>query len=330
LAKKIKDTDYLFLSARLRSLERHGLDRAHIERMLSAPSAEACVQVLSELGYPAFDGNDEDALHAVLAQRRADAFADLARYMPQAAILDVFRMKYDYHNLKALIKHPDGASALTIDAGRIPSRELAARYQRTGGWDFLPPPMANAAKESAQVLAETGDAQRSDFVLDRAYFAEMLALAQKSGCDYLLACVRVQIDAANLRSVVRTRRMGRSGAFLQQVLFDGGNVSPSQILANITAGVASLYRATPLRLAAETGEAVLIGSAPLWELEKRCDEAVLQTAARSRSVPFGVEVAVGYLSALENELATVRIIFSGHKAGLSADTIRERLRDDHV
>lgn len=331
MAKKYKDTDYLFLSARLRSLERHGLDRVHIERMLGAGTMTECIQVLAELGYAGFDASDERAMHESLRRRRAEAFADLSRYMPQAAILDVFRIKYDYHNLKVLVKNRGGDVAdLLIDAGRFRADELAARYERTGRWDFLPPDMARAAQESRQVLAETGDAQRSDFVLDRAYFAELLSLARQSGCAYLIAYVRAQIDAANLRSVVRTQRMHRTGAFLQQVLFAGGSVTVAQILAGVSEGVASLYRATPLHRAGEIGEAVLRGEKELWELEKACDEAVLQTAAQSRSIPFGVEVAVGYLASLENELSTVRIILSGRIAGLGADDIRERLRDDHV
>ena len=43
--------------------------------------------------------------------------------------------------------------------------------------------------------------------------------------------------------------------------------------------------------------------------------------------PFGVETALGYLIAAEAELIAVRTIMTGRRAGLSADAIRERLRD---
>ena len=47
-------------------------------------------------------------------------------------------------------------------------------------------------------------------------------------------------------------------------------------------------------------------------------------------VPFGVEVALGYLIAKEAEWTAVRIVMAGRLAGLSADAIRERLRDTYV
>ena len=43
---KIKDTDYLVISARIRSLERNLLDRARCERMLEAPNVQEAARVL--------------------------------------------------------------------------------------------------------------------------------------------------------------------------------------------------------------------------------------------------------------------------------------------
>ena len=328
--KKIKDTDYLFLSARIRSLERNLLSKPRMERMLQAETPAECAQVLTELGYPPFDPQSEAGLNQALSQVRADLFADLAKFMPDPALLDVFKLKYDYHNIKALIKSQGAdVTALLVDAGRIRSADMSAKYQQTGKWDFLPAPMKGAAEESARVLAETGDPQRSDFVLDKAYFAEMLDLAKSSGCAFLVDYVRTQIDAANLRSVVRTQRMHRAAAFLQQVLFEGGTVSVERILAEISGGVAPLYRGTPLREAAVLGDEAVAGGS-LTAFEKACDNAVLAKVGETHSVPFGPEVAIGYVAAMENEFTAARIIMAGRLAGLDSDTIRERLRDCYV
>ena len=81
--------------------------------------------------------------------------------------------------------------------------------------------------------------------------------------------------------------------------------------------------------AAEEGEAAVKGGS-LTAFEKACDNAVLKTAAGARQVPFGVEVALGYLIAKEAEWTAVRIVMAGRLAGLSADAIRERLRDAYV
>ena len=329
---KRKDTDYLCLSAQIRSMERRLLDRTRMERMLDAPTTAEAARILTELGYEAFDPASESGLNHALLQRRLDLFEQLYRYAPEPEIIDVFKLKYDYHNLKAVIKSRDSdVSALLVDAGRVKAADLQRRYRESGSWDFLPAAMAEAAREGQRVLAETGDPQRSDALLDRAYFAEMLQLAQGTGCAYLVDYVRAGIDAANLRSVIRTLRMGRSAAFLKEFLFPGGTVSvDSALKAAVNGEVEQTYRSTPLRAAAQAGREAVESGGSLTEFEKLCDDAVLAQAGRARRIPFGVEVVIGFVAAREAELSAARIIMTGRMAGISADTIRERLRESYV
>jgi len=140
----------------------------------------------------------------------------------------------------------------------------------------------------------------------------------------------LNIDAANLRSAVRAVRMKKDAAFLRTVLIAGGDVSVGRLSqAAVSGGIAELYRPTPLKSAAECGAEALSG-APLTAFEKACDDAVTAFVAQVRRVPFGIEVVIGYLVAKEIEFTAVRIIMSGLMAGISGDTIRERLRESYV
>ena len=327
MTKPRKDTDYLFLSARIRSLEKDLLTSQRLEQLLQSPSVENCSQLLSDLGYAPI--RDEASLQSSLKRQREAVFAELERFMPEKQLLDVFRIKYDYHNIKVLLKAPEGAERLLMDAGTIPVSELQRKYADSGNWQFLPRDMAEAAGKAAALLAETGSAQRSDCLLDRACFQKLRQLAEESRCVYLQTYVRAMIDAANLRSLVRTERLHMDPGFLQEVLFEGGSVPVDALRAGVGNGVAALFRSTPLREAAEKGEEAVKGGS-LTAFERACDNAVLKTAAGARQVPFGVEVALGYLIAKEAEWTAVRIVMAGRLAGLSADAIRERLRDAYV
>ena len=64
MTKRRKDTDYLFLSARIRAMERRLLTAQRLEQLLTAPSVEACAQLLSAWGYGHV--HDEPYLHAAL------------------------------------------------------------------------------------------------------------------------------------------------------------------------------------------------------------------------------------------------------------------------
>ena len=333
MARKLKDTDYLFISTYLRSKERNLLTAARMDRMIDAPTVEDAAKVLQEIGYGEFSASSDREMSRALAQEREKLFQDLYRFVPDKAVVDVFRIKYDYHNSKALLKSRamglDG-SHLLLDAGRIPAEELAKAVLQ-GDYNNLPETLRRAVQEAGEVLSTTGDPQRSDFVLDRAYYEEMRSAAKASGSEFLMRYVRSTIDAANLRSAVRCRRMKKSGDFLRRVLFEGGTVRAEQILSAALGGsLEALYRTGALRAAAEAGmEAVRTGGS-LTAFEKLCDDAVTAVAGGAKSIPFGVEAVIGYLVAKEIEFTAVRIIMSGRMAGIGGDTIRERMREAYV
>jgi len=332
LAKKLKDTDYLFISTYLRAREKNLLTAARMERMIDAPSAEEAGKVLQEIGYGEFSAESDRELSAALAAEREKLFADLYRFVPDRAVVDVFKVKYDYHNIKALLKAQAmniSGKHLLVDAGRV-SAERLEKAVTDGAFDLLPEELAKAAREAAEVISTTGDPQLGDFVLDRAYYAEMLSAAKKTRSTFLESYVRATIDAANLRSAVRTLRMKKGGDFLKKVLFEGGSVKTDSILSAALGGnLEEPFRSTELRAAAELGAEAAAGGS-LTKFEKVCDDAVTAVAAKAKSVPFGVEAVIGYLVAKEIEFTAVRIIMSSRMAGITGDTIRERLREAYV
>ena len=332
MAKKVKDTDYLFISTYLHSRERDLLTAARMERMIEAPTAEDAAKVLTEIGYGEFSSLSDRELSAVLAQEQEKLFQDLYRFVPDKAVVDVFKVKYDYHNLKTLLKARavgvDGGRLL-LDAGRVGAEEMR-RAVTEGDYGSLPEALRRAAAEAGEVLAATGDPQLSDFVLDRAYYQEMRQAAQATGSAFLESYVAATIDAANLRSAVRTLRMTKGADLLRRVLVEGGTISPDSVQAAALSGsLEELYRPTELRGAAELGTAAAQGGS-LTPFEKACDDAVTAVAARAKSVPFGVEAVISYLVAKEIEFTAVRIIMSSRMAGIGGDTIRERLREAYV
>lgn len=332
MAQKLKDTDYLFISTYLRARERDLLTAAGMDRMIEAPTVEDAAKVLQEIGYGEFSASSDRELNAALVRERENMFADLYRFVPDKAVVDVFKVKYDYHNLKVMLKANamglDGRHLL-MDAGRVPAGQLA-EIVTEGSFDRLGDVLGAAAAEASEILSTTGDPQLSDFALDRAYYREMLSAAEATGSKFLTDYVRVTIDAANLRSVVRTLRMHKGGDFLEKVLFAGGTVSVSSIVdAAFSGDVTEPFAPTVLSAAAELGAAAAKGGS-LTPFEKACDDAVTAYAAKAKGVPFGVEAVIGYLVAKEIEFTAVRIIMSSRMAGIGGDTIRERLREAYV
>lgn len=325
--------DYLFLCTRIKSLERGLLNRERMERMLEARTNEDALDVLTECDYGELPEATAEAIDRVLAAQRQKTMADLAVFAPDPDVVNAFAIRYDYHNVKVLLKSEAmnvDPAPLLLDTGRVPVKELEDRV-RSNELNGLPAILQAAIVSAKEVLGTTGDPQLADFVLDRAFYQDMDDIAQRAGSEFLAGYVRISVDAANLRSVVRTQRMGKSTEFLKGVLFEGGNIDVNRILSAVTSGgsLEELYATSLLRTSAEEAMRILNGGA-LTRFEKLTDDAVTEYLSGAKYVAFGEAPVIAYIAAKENEFTAVRIIMTGRMAGLDADTIRERLREAYV
>ncbi len=330
---KIKDRDYLYASARVRTLERQLLGHDDAERMLEAESVADAVKVLSELGYPELDGKPSSIERAISAERER-TFSLMRDISPNPEIVDVFSIKYDYHNIKTLIKAlyaNQNAEHLLINSGRVDINTLVSSLKQDD-LSPLPPAMRVAYKDARDTLSRTGDAQASDFILDRALFSEMLECAKRSGSSFLLGYVRLMTDCANLRIVVRALRQEKSMDFMSRILLDGGNVSPQDLISEISlnGSPSKIFSSYGLEAAAEAASAAITSKGSLTVFERISDDALSAYLESAKYSAFGDAPLVAYLAAKEIELSNIRILLTAKLEGLPAPEIRERLRATYV
>ena len=305
------------------------LSRDKAERMLDAPNFEDAAKMLTDSGYEDMSQMSVKQIETALSDRRAAVFHELETLIPNTAALDLFRLKYDYHNAKVLVKseamHRNDASLLS-SSGRVAPETVQKRFQEDRLRD-LPGELGSAAEEARNLLARSANPQLSDFLLDKAYFREMNALADELDSDFARGYVALLADSTNLRSAVRILRMGKDIGYLQEALVAGGSVSEERLTQGISGeGLASVFAGTALTKAAQLGtEAVSGGTLTAFELA--CDNAVADYLSNAKLCSFGEESVIAYLAGTENELTAVRMILTGRLAGVPSDTIRERLRD---
>lgn len=171
--RKWRDTDFLYVSTRLRAASSSELTAEKLNRMLDAPTfAEAFSQVCDLYGADEeirASGNYE----ALLDKALADAFAlavELIRGVIREKdgesapeiLLAPFRYVYDGQNLKALIKcealERDAHPLLTENGSTDVEDALKAASEHEYG--AYPAPLAAAAVEARTALAETGEPDR--------------------------------------------------------------------------------------------------------------------------------------------------------------------------
>ncbi len=324
-----QDVDYLHATARVRAMETRALTRRELQKMVDCRSAEEAFKILTDTGICA--GFELEDYEEGLAQSQAEAYALFARLSGDKGLVELFRYKYDGHNLKTLIK----ANKLTSETGHIvstngniPLKQLSAQLE-AGRFEGLHPLLANAALEAVETLAKTGDPQLVDVLLDKAVLEAIADRAKGYDSSFLADYVKAEIDIANIRAAVRIKRMGKDVFFLRRVLATGGKLDIGRLAEAFTKGWDELLA---LIAGSEYGKALAglleqVRSGSLTAFERACDNYQLNLLAPAQLKAFGVEPLIAYLLGKESQLRAARIVLASKLAGVPAQQISERLRE---
>lgn len=333
---KIKDTDYLFSTAWVRSVEKNMLTRERAEKMIDAKSTEDSLKVLDDIGY----GFREEPINSnnyekLLADEHKKTYDSIMSIAPE---LDCFRMllyPYDYHNLKVIMKSEYSsidASDILVDTGSI---DLKILEHSVNERDFseLTENMGKALNEIIETFPKTKDPQIIDIILDKYCYDEMLKSAEETKSKFIIDYIKMQIDAINIKTYVRLKKMDKSWDFFTKVFLGGGNIEEQVFIRNYDepferfAKQLSSYDFKEIFL---EGTAVLTETGKFTTLEKLLDNKIMEHVRNAKYVPYGIEPLAGYLIAKDNEIKIARIILAGKLAGISPELIRERLRETYV
>ncbi|HHV56795.1 MAG TPA: V-type ATP synthase subunit C [Firmicutes bacterium] len=332
-------TEYAYSVARVRALETGLLDRGKIERMVEARDAAEALKVLGETPYAAAVGQLASVYdyESMLRRELVAVRALFWKISPHPELTDLFFLKYDVLNLKLLLKGRhlgQKTDDLLVAAGTIGPERLAA-MAAADNWKELPAELAAAAHQAGEALAEEGDPQLVDTLLDKAYYAYLTRVLGERVEEFLRALVSLQVDLTNIKTFVRVRHVvggdaARARALLPRFFLPGGRLALDYFLAQVEEPLPALAdRLAKDALGPVVGEGITAWQREksLTRYEKLADDFLLAYVKKSRLIAFGVEPLVAYLMAKENEIKLIRIIMVGKINGLPAAEIRERLRD---
>lgn len=332
---------YGFAAGKARALERRTLDAGTFERLLDAASFAEQKRLLSDSPYGRF--LEDVQTPAEVEQALDDALSSAYRFMRDAelprSVVEYFRVRYDYSNLKAAIKArlvgstpqgmltPHGLVPMEAFAG--PLEALPEPYAPIAGdvlrrWEAEPETTPTGAPLEASALTEQPDLAAVDHAVDQAMFAHLARLAAESKSSFLQDVTVMAIDLANVKVLVRSRFANRDAEWMRGQLIDGGSV-PHEAFVRIAGAspddlVVALQRYPSLRGI----PGALLSEAATLDVAV---DAVTQSARqRAKRGPVGPEPVIAYVFGRESEVAALRALLLGTLSGVSRDVLRARLR----
>lgn len=326
----IRDTEYANAVARIRVREAKMADRARMNRMTDAETAEEAFKLLLDTGFAeGLEAPSVDRYEDALAYETDATLSFLRQISPEDSFLALFLSGLDIHNLKVLIKDTftgENHEALLRKNGSVPLEALQNAVLQN---DFgaLPKVLHEAALEAIESYHRYRDARRVDMILDRAHYAQLSELAEEMESPLVRDFVRAKIDFINLRTLLRLSRQKNPEALLEAAVLPGGSLGFSFFETALSGSLSEAVSSTRYAEALSEGVQSFVNSGKLTLFEKLSDNYLMRLVRKAKYQAFGVEPLVAYYYAKETEIKAARIILVGKINGISPEGIRERLRE---
>jgi V/A-type H+-transporting ATPase subunit C len=260
------DARYAYAVGVIRVLETRLLNGSDLQRMLEADSPQAVLEALSDTEYETSLSKvkSEWDFETALREEMERIYKLADKLTQDKELTDIFRIKWDFHNLKVLLKSKylqsleEGKGAIAI----LPSYHLASFVSNilvpsgledlteleeavmseipteTGLTEYLQAAMAEVKSE-----AETGiDPQLIDIILDK--HAQSLNYQRASEySEFLQEYFQIAIDLNNIRNFLRVKILNKDRDFLSKVLLDNGTLKTELFLNQFEEDIENFARA---------------------------------------------------------------------------------------
>ena len=320
----------------IRILEKRLLTRNRLERMIEAQTPEEVLKLLGETEYSQdmADIHGSQDYEIILKRETERVFSIVRNMIKNTGIVDILSLKYDYHNLKVLLKSKitgKDFSSLLMQAGTIDASKFKVKFESQS--NDLPQEIMEAIAEVQKDFEENHNPQRIDIIVDKHYFRNLSRLAKEIDVKVITDYVEGLIDFQNMITLFRVQKQKRDARFLETVIFEGGTISKSKIVASIndnTDTILNKFKKEKLGTYLVKGLEAFSETKRLSELEKISDNYLMELNKESKYVVFGPEPLFTYLVAKEREINAVRMIMVSKINNISSDKIRERLRETYA
>lgn len=317
-------TQYIHASSRAKALRFKLLTETQLERLLSAKDTEEVRKVLQDTYLaPYLAKGDDVSIQNALDQSVLDAKKTIESIAPQKEIFEILWLKYDFANLKTIVKgrrlglNTEQLRERCLATGKYSIDTIIKAYDegKLGNLNIFfveAVEKANAAKVVYKI----------DIVMNIYYFRAMRQVALKYSDRFIREYSALLIDFFNLESALRLMRLDAMEQ--KEIFIYGGMFSRKDI--ETKKQIFDSYK----RLGGEKLWADAISAyddhGDFSLLEKTAEEYTLEFLKVQSTGLLSPAPLFAYFSAIKNNAQTIRAIVVAKQSGMPEKEIRRILR----
>lgn len=337
-------TDFAYSVGRVRTLEKLLLGNNGLERMLLAKNAEESFKILDEMDYTNNKAEVEDVqeFQTVLNEGLMEIKEIFDKITPDKEVLNIIWHKYDFHNIKTLIKAKLGERPLEeikgflSPLGAIPVQALIQfimedkRYVsfnlRGETEQFIKGKILKAYK----LFEKEKTPQVIDLLLDRNFIKVIYKIALRNNNEFLIEYVKKLIDVTNIRLFFRMKAAEKDIRFFELAFVYRGHLPFAKFEKAYKGSLADFpesIKSTSYSHMVEVGLKHYEEEKTFIFLEREAENFLTNFIKSAKLTPFGPEPLVAYFLAKENNAFIIRMILINKMNKIDPEEIRERVRD---
>ena len=338
--------EYAFANGRIKKLEKELLNKDILDRMIKSSDIVSALKILTEsdLNEYSFDFNNpsdfEDSLNQELLHTY-DIIKSISKVSTFNFLYFTFASKYDFHNIKILIKSKsqkkEFSSDLISPIGTVNIEKLNSAIKEEK-YEDIPDSFEFLIKKTFSEYNKFKDPEMIDFILDKERYIMIFNKIREIEIIeaeelFLKRFIKINIDLNNIVNCIRAKIRGEKKIFTKEFLIPEGDFKTENIIEIYDSPLSSWFEKlvyTDYKNIIELGVNYFQKNNSLMELEKLKDNFILNFSKIGKYITFGIEPLVGFITAKENDIKNIRIILSGKLNNQSPDEIKERVRDTYV
>ena len=317
------NSEYIYAGTSSYALQQKLLSETQRELLLGTHSHQEFLEALQGTFFGTYltsaKGDVEKALRNVLT----DAKKALIALSPEPDLLDIMWHKYDFYNLRVMLKRGEDGNGTDNGDILFPmgtySLETLSKVVQTGSFSSLNSHLAAAVKDAKKNTKVSMSA-----VMDRHYLLYAVQKADEVGNPFLSKYIALLVDLYNLRSRLRAAAGSEDGVATGVEHVSGGTIPPhnldrtDDILARLSKFGGDALWKDAIEAYKDRGDFTLI--------DKTADDYTMKWLKGQTVDLHSPAPLFGYLANVKENVQFIRAVGIAKYVGLSEKLLRDMVR----